>query len=218
MGTKDEQSRQTVKLPILLAEAFQALRKGKHLCRADGPVWFDLRDDAEQYGVIFSALGYTLSDHPRGFYYFAQGQQARPDVLSRLVYFFACLFTDLDQGRFESGHGRWVDSLTDQDFDVPTVIESMFAANDRQRVFDQLNVTRDGFDKSVIAPLVRYGIASRPDSGRLRFRESVYRFVELFQTCGEDQSPVEAIATVSSDDELIDAAMDADNEEGEDDL
>jgi hypothetical protein len=175
-----------------------------------------LRDNAEQYRVIFSALGYILSDHPRGFYYFAQGQQARPDVLSRLVYFFACLFADLDQGRFESAQGRWVDVLTDQDFDIPSIIESMFAPNDRQRVFDQLNVTRDGFDKSVVAPLVRYGIASRPDSGRLRFRESVYRFVELFQACGEEQSPVEKIATTPSDDDLLDAAMDADEEEGED--
>ena len=209
MGTSVEQGRQTVELPLHLAEAFQSLRKGKHLCRADGPVWFDIRDNEGQYRTIFSALGYRLSDHPRGFYFFSEGQQARPEVLTRIVYFFACLFADLDQ----SGQHRWVDSLTDQDFDIAATIQNMFAANDRQRVFDQLKVTTEGFDKSLIAPLVRYGIAIRADNGRLRFRESVYRFVELFRAAGEEELSPSA-PTLVIDSNANDVEIDED--EGED--
>ena len=207
-----EQPRKTVVLPARLADAFKALRKGRHLCRTDGPVWFDLREHADDYRVIFSALGYTLADHPRGFYYFAQGQQARPDILSRLVYFFACLFADLEQGRFGSDQGRWVDALTDQTFDLSALSQSMFAANDRQRVFDQLGVTKETFEKVVIAAVVRYGIATKPDSGRLRFRESVYRFVELFQICGSEETPSVIAGSVGSHNGESEHASDSDDD------
>lgn len=203
METSEQSPPQTSQLPCRLREAFQALRKGRHVCRSDGPMWFDLRDNTDRYREIFAALGYTLSEHPRGFYYFSEGHQTRSDLLTRLVYFFACFFADLDQGRIESRQTRWVDSLTNHDFDLPTLIQNMFAANDRQRVFDQLGVAREGFDKAIIAPLIRYGIASRTGTGQLRFREPVYRFVELFQSCGADDmaaSP-EPIAALEQDDD-----------------
>lgn len=174
-----------VQLPAQLGEAFRLLRKGHHICRDNGPVWFDLRDNAEAYRTIFNALGYRLSDHPRGFYYFSEGQQSRPDVLSRLVYFFACLFADLDQGRFEPAITRWVDTLTDHEFRIEALADHMFTSNDRQRIFAQLQVRRDSLDKAVVAPLLRYGIAYRAQSGSIRFRQSVYRFVEFFQACAD---------------------------------
>lgn len=199
----------TVQLPAQLGEAFQTLRKGYHLCRDDGPVWFDLRDNADAYRTVFSALGYKLSDHPRGFYYFAEGQQSRPDVLSRLVYFLACLFSDLDQGRFEPAITRWVDTLTDHEFSIAALADHMFIANDRQRVFAQLQVRRDNLEKAIIAPLVRYGIACRSHSGSIRFRQGVYRFVEFFQTCA-DADIVQQAAEQPAD---LAAGIDIDSEE-----
>ena len=206
MEPQPEMALVTVQLPERLSEAFQSLRKGRHICRADGPVWFDLREQIQSYRTVFGALGYTLANHPRGFYYFSEGQQARPDVLSRLVYFFTCFFADLDQGRYIAAQVRWVDTLTDQRFDLASISQNMFSANDRQRVFDQLQVQRDNFDKAVIAPLYRYGICSKPDNGSIRFRESVYRFVELFLICGEDTFASHGVPASVSDSEMLNDA------------
>ena len=204
----------TVSLPAQLSEAFRMLRKGQHVCRDDGPVWFDLRDNPDAYRTIFTALGYTLSDHPRGFYFFSEGQQSRPEVLSRLVYFFTCLFSDLDQGRYEPGIIRWVDTLADHEFSITVLADGMFSANDRQRIFSQLQVSPDNFEKAVIAPLCRYGIATRAKAGSLRFRQGVYRFVEFFQTCADDSLAPTAVADTAGN-ELTDTQSDLDEEDGE---
>lgn len=209
-----DQATATVQLPAQLGEAFRLLRRGQHVCRDDGPVWFDLRDNAEAYRTVFRTLGYTLSDHPRGFYYFSDGQQSRPDVLSRLVYFFTCLFSDLDQGRFEPGIIRWVDTLTDHNFSIPTLTDHMFTANDRQRVFAQLQVRRETFEKAVIGPLLRYGIASRPQSGSIRFRQGVYRFVEFFQACADGNAIQKAAAELTGE-PLARGEADLDEDDGE---
>lgn len=174
---------------------------------------FDLRENAEAYRTVFSALGYTLSDHPRGFYYFMEGQQSRTDVLSRLVYFFTCLFSDLDQGRFEPVVTRWVDTLTDHDFQIGVLIDRMFAASDRQRVFAQLQVRPDNFDKVIIAQLCRCGIAFRPQAGSVRFRQSVYRFVDFFQVCADENAV--RLAQNATSEAQADAETELDDEDGE---
>ena len=47
-------------IPKRLAQVFQLLRQGKHVCRDDGTAFRDLERHEDPYRVVFQALGYQL--------------------------------------------------------------------------------------------------------------------------------------------------------------
>lgn len=57
-----------------LAEIFQLLCRGRHICIEDGNIYFALHDDPKSYEELFKNLGFELEVHSREFYYFHGGK------------------------------------------------------------------------------------------------------------------------------------------------
>ncbi len=53
-----------------LREIFDLLRRGRHIAEADADYYWALKDNLDKYTAFFDQLGFTLTAHGRGFYYF----------------------------------------------------------------------------------------------------------------------------------------------------
>lgn len=56
--------------PPLLSEAFASLTRGRHISSDDGEVFYAIQNNTTAYESIFTALGFSLRTHSRGFYFF----------------------------------------------------------------------------------------------------------------------------------------------------
>lgn len=66
----------------LLEEIFDALRRGRHLCAADGKPYWALRENLEAYQDLFHHLGFRLQVHQRDFFYFRGKDSLSPPSLA----------------------------------------------------------------------------------------------------------------------------------------
>ncbi len=77
-----------------MAEVFDALRKGRHICSEDGGLYIALRDHREAYETLFANLGFDFREHPRGFFFF-RGSAPLSEGAERMAVFMFVLIEDL---------------------------------------------------------------------------------------------------------------------------
>lgn len=189
MDTDSEISPESPRFPPNLADVFRQLRRGRHICRADGPAFVDLMQNEQSYNEILAALGYVLTKHPKGFFYIEGSRTVSSDRLHRLVVTLLLLFLDFEERKFEEGRGQWVDLLTQQTIAIGELVRRLFESSpDRRVMLDKVGITRDNIRSTVLQPLDQFGVIELKD-GVLRFRPPVYRFVDLFLDHAEIEPP-----------------------------
>lgn len=194
MDSDSEITLETPRFPPRLADVFRQLRRGRHICRADGAVFVDLLTYEQGYSDILGALGYVLTKHPKGFFYIEGARSVSGERLHRLVATLLLLFLDFEERKFEQGRGHWVEVLTQQAIPIAELVRRLFESSpDRRVMLDKVGITRDNIRSTVLQPLDQYGIIELKD-GLLRFRPSVYRFVDLFLDHTEMESPLNEAA------------------------
>ena len=163
------------KLPHL-AEMFQMLQSGRHICFQDGEVYFALQDKLENYTAFFAALGFELISHPKDFYYFRMKGKVNTDSTKQIALFIFLLMEHLDrrENDLES-------ALMDDRFYVNTLPH---LKTERYReLMREVKITDEDGLVSVIINMQRYGIAIIHGRSSFEFRSPVYRFFDL---CAEE--------------------------------
>ena len=153
-----------------LAEIFNELRRGRHLCPEDGALYYALRDHIDSFRDLFRHLGFRLEFHSRDFYYF-RGEGSLSDTASRMAVFFFILMEHL------AGRGEAVEegmmSGTFAVADLPHL------NSDRYRTYmHEAGVDDEEGLLTVIRNLERFGFLQRRE-GHFRFRSPAYRFFDL---------------------------------------
>lgn len=166
-----------------LAEIFNELRRGRHLCPEDGILYYSLRDLNESFTDLFRRLGFRLEYHPRDFYYF-RGEGSLSDTSSRMAVFFFILMEYL------SGQGEAVEegimSGTFEIADLPHL------KRDRYRTYmHEAGVDDEDSLLNVIRNLERFGFLQRR-GGSFRFRAPAYRFFDICLAILRDGAKAEA--------------------------
>lgn len=165
-----EPARRDQDLPHL-AEVFELLRRGRHVCAFDGAPHRALTAHEEAFKALFDALGFDLQAHPRGFFYFrTQGKPS--DGAARMTLFVFVLVEWL------SDRGLDIEqTLMNESFDLD---ELPHLAGDRHlRIMQEAGV-RDCDDlERVVAQLERFGFVNRSGRAVFNFRPPAYRFLDL---------------------------------------
>lgn len=156
----------------LLSEIFERLRLGRHLCPDDGPLYLALRSDYESYRAIFDALGFTLVQHEREFYYFQSGDDLGKEAASLVVFFFVLIeawgdnHEDLEMTAFAlEGHAL---------AELPHLTRESW-----RRCMAEANVSSQHDLEAVVTKMARYGFIERIGDDRFRFRAPAWRFFDL---------------------------------------
>ncbi len=153
-----------------LSDIFDALRRGRHLCAADGDLYWSLHEQSEAYTELFYYLGFTLEKHQRDFYYF-QGKDNLSPLASRMAVFLFILIESLaDQGE------PVVDSLMTKTF---SIAELPHLRGARYRSYlKEAETTTDEDLLGIVRQLDRLGFATRKTDDTFCFRTPVYRFLD----------------------------------------
>jgi len=154
-----------------MAEIFDALRKGRHLCSEDGSLYIALRDHREEYKILFTNLGFNFCEHARGFFFF-KGDSSLNEGAERIAVFMFVLIEDL------ATRGLSVEeALMTQLFD-PTELPHFHAERSRQYMKEVGVATPDDLP-ALLKKMTAYGFLNLAPDGTFRFRIPVCRFLEL---------------------------------------
>lgn len=163
-----------------LEQIFGDLRLGKHICAEDGMTYYLLRDHFEDYARLFSALGFDLRSHERGFFYFHAGGDLGKEATQMAVFFFVLVDTLGNEG------ANVRDAIFEQDHRVDELPH--FKLESHRQCLAEVDVNdHEGLAK-VIGRLERYGFVETSNRGTFRFRSPAWRFVDL---CYEAAEPDE---------------------------
>lgn len=181
------------------------LRLGRHISSHDGEIYSLLRQRGEEIHRTLALLGYTLKEHPRGFYYLAGDSEEflNKKRLTKIVAFGMVLMEALNQrGDVEGwlfpsdGHRHAPESFP------------VFGTDRHRSLMDQLQIRdREGV-AGVLREMERLGFVDEPQSGEFRFLEPFYRIMDA---CIEAQK-LGAEGLAKNADE---ASKAAESEEGE---
>ena len=154
-----------------LKDVFQALRRGQHICAADGETYRALEGHHDEFAALFRDLGFRFEHHRRGFYYF-RGEDAMSETGRRLSVFMFVLVEWLgDSGRSIE------ESLLTQSFHLRKLTH---LSHDRYRGYmAEAGVADEGQLERVLGHLERLGFVERITDDEFRFRTPVYRFLDL---------------------------------------
>lgn len=155
-----------------LADIFQRLRGGKHLCAEDGPLFIALNARYASFAAFFAAIGFELVKHERGFCYFRAEAELGKEATQLAVFFFILM-------------EAWSDAGKD-------VEETAFAASGH-RCSDLPHLSRESWrqcmaeagidnpDKlsGLLRRMKHYGFTEWIDDDSFRFRTPAWRFFEL---------------------------------------
>jgi hypothetical protein len=168
-------------LPLLHA-IFTDLRKGRHICMEDGPLYEALAADPERYQSLFTALGLNLVFHGRGFFYL--DDESSPRSAQRMILFTAILVETLDdQGVNLDLDLTKVAINPDQ---LPHLQHEKYA-----KVMAEVDVTTEEALLKVLDSLKRYGLAEPCKDGLWRLRTSAYRLLDILNMAGRSLKPDE---------------------------
>jgi hypothetical protein len=155
-----------------LAEIFEQLRRGRHLCVFDAELYRELSEHDVQFVTIFSALGFELKFHHRDFYYF-HSRQKPSEAATRMTLFVFILVEWL------SNRGQDVEeSLL---CDIFSIDDLPHFINERhKRIMNEAGVESNEDLDRVISQLDRFGYVVRTHAGTtFRFRPPVCRFLDI---------------------------------------
>ena len=164
----------------MLETIFTDLRKGRHICLEDGPVYEALAADPERYQSLFAALGLNLVCHGRGFFYL--DDESAPRTAQRMILFTAILVETLDdQGVNLDEELTRVPILPDK---LPHLQHDKYA-----RVMAEVDVTTEDALLKVLDAMKRYGLAEPLKDGSWRFRTAAYRLLDILNMAGRALKP-----------------------------
>ncbi len=159
----------------LLREVFTELRKGKHLCLEDGPLYGALAAHRDDYQNLFTALGLNLVFHDRGFFYL--DDESAPRTAQRMILFTAILVETLDDQGI---------NLDEKLLEIPILPDKLPHLRHEKyaKVMGEVDVTTEDSLLKVLEALRRYGLAEAKADGTWRFRTSAYRLLDILNLAG----------------------------------
>ena len=154
-----------------LSEIFDVLRRGRHLCAADGKLYQALREHLDAYQDLFQHLGFHLQVHQRDFFYF-QGKDSLSPQASRMAVFVFILIEALsDQGE------SLVDTLMTRTF---ATAELPHLKSVRYRTYlKEAGVISEDDLGGILRQLERFGFIQRLPDETFSFRTPAYRFFDV---------------------------------------
>ena len=154
-----------------LREIFDALRRGRHLCAADGKLYWALRDNLDAYLNLFHHLGFHLQVHGRDFFYFRGRDSLSPQASRMAVFVFILIEALSDQGE------SVVDSLMTRTFAVPDLPHLKSA---RYRTYlKEAGAQNEDDLRTILRQLDRFGFIQRHTDDTFSFRTPAYRFFDV---------------------------------------
>jgi len=155
----------------LLDEIFNELRRGRHICAADGKVYWALRDNLDAFQDLFGRLGFRLQAHQRDFFYF-RGQDSLSQQASRMAVFVFILIESLsDQGE------TVVDTLMTRTF---SIVDLPHFKSTRYRAYlKEAGISEEDDLLNLLRQLERFGFIQRNADNSFNFRAPAYRFFDV---------------------------------------
>jgi hypothetical protein len=154
-----------------LADIFEVLRRGRHLCMRDGDLFHALKQHAPLFEALFAKLGFKLVHHPRDFFYFLDTSNFT-DLSARIAVFMFILIEHLaDQGAAVE------EAVMTHRFayaDLPHLQGERYLAYMREA-----GVTSSDELSAIIRTMERFGFARRMDVETFCFDTPIYRFLDL---------------------------------------
>lgn len=172
-----------------LREIFDLLRRGRHLAEADADYYWALKDNFEKYAAFFDQLGFTLTAHGRGFYYFHE-RVTFSDRSRRMAIFMFILIEHL------ADRGAAIEEVLLSG--VFRLDELPHFASDRYRSYMKEAGIADAADlQNVLRGMELLGFLRREEEGSIRFLRPVYRFLDLCLEVLNDGEPDAAAEAAS---------------------
>jgi hypothetical protein len=164
-----------------LVEIFDALRRGRHLCSADGEIYRALRENLDSYLDLFHHLGFSLQVHQRDFFYFRGKDSLSPQASRMAVFVFILIESLSDQGE------PVVDTLMTRTFSIPELPHLKSA---RYRAYlKEAGATSEDELRGIVRQLDRFGFIQRVTDDSFTFRTPAYRFFDLcIEILGQDEA------------------------------
>ncbi len=161
-----------------LADVFEALRRGRHICAEDGDIYWTIKDNFQVLERLFSALGFSLESHPRDFFYF-HGSGSLSDRSERMAVFMFILVEWL------SDRGEPVEeSIITRQFNISQLPH--FKIERYAQYMSEAGLSGENGLADVIRNFERFGFARRDSGDSFSFRPPVFRFVDLCHSILED--------------------------------
>ena len=205
----------TIDLPARLANAFRSLRSGKHICRDDVADYRDLERNEDLYRALFEGLGYELTHHGQGFYYFKGGNYLTTQRLQAITLFMLILFQDLEDKKFQEADRAWERRLLSRIFSVGELPH--FQTSQRRSLLFTVGVNQESLHEKVLRPMARYGMLEMLGADQFQFRSPIYRFVDLcMQFSQEDWASLSAAQEGEKQSDLLPLSIDASESESVD--
>jgi hypothetical protein len=154
-----------------LADIFDKLRLGWHLCSLDGELYWLLDGQRDAYTRLFEQLGFRLEKHQRDFYYFSDTRNFTTTSQRMALFVFVLVESVADQGK------PIEETLMTRVFRYD---ELPHLQSDRYR--SVMKEAETGTEEELVAlvrSLERFGFAERVDDASFRFRPPAYRFLDL---------------------------------------
>jgi ADP-ribose pyrophosphatase YjhB (NUDIX family) len=170
-----------------LAEVFEALRRGRHLCQRDGELFQDLQQREALYTELLEKIGFKLVRHPRDFFYLVDASNFT-ELSERMAVFMFVLVEHL------SDRGDAVEE---------TVLTRQFAYADLphlqvdryQTYMREAGVATAEELSNVVRTMERFGFARSVDETSFRFEAPVYRFLDLCMELSRQAGKAEKATT-----------------------
>ncbi|KAF0189322.1 MAG: hypothetical protein FD168_577 [Desulfobulbaceae bacterium] len=165
-----------------LEEIFDALRRGRHLCAADGKPYWALRDNLTDYQDLFQYLGFHLQEHPRDFFYFRGKDNLSPQASRMAVFVFILIESLSDQGE------PVVDTLMTRVF---AISELPHLKSARYRAYlKEAGASGEEDMLKIVSSLERFGFVQRSTDESFTFRTPAYRFFDVcIEILNRDEIP-----------------------------
>jgi len=154
-----------------MAEVFDALRKGRHICSEDGGLFIVLRDHREAYETLFTNLGFDFREHPRGFFFFRGGAQLSEGAERMAVFMFVLIENLSTQGLPVE------EALMTRRFDLGELPH--FHGERSRQYMKEVGVATPDDVSSLLKNMDRLGFMVVAPDGTFCFRPPVCRFLEL---------------------------------------
>jgi hypothetical protein len=153
-----------------LAEIFQLLCRGRHICIEDGNIYFALRENPKAYTDLFFNLGFELEMHSREFYYF-HGGKSLSAMSEKMSLFMFILMEHIE------GQGELVEhAILTKNFLIDELPH--FSSERYQNYMKESGVESVADLAAIVGNLDKFGFVQRQGES-FRFKAPVYRFFDI---------------------------------------
>ena len=157
-----------------LAEIFQMLSSGRHICLSDGKYFYAIQNDLNNFTAFFKALKYDLITHPKEFYYFKAhtGNKNNNKSTQQMALFVFILIEHLDKKEADL-----VNQLMSQRFSIENLPH--LKTERYTELMKEVGVTEQERIRSILETLQKYGFVILHDNDTFDFKTPIHRFFDL---------------------------------------